>query len=354
MKLFIKKNFTLIVLLLANITTIYAQNSWSMGILDEGQYQPEIKVYYGYPDTLDNGVEYLRIHDESSRINPNVYESIPLPYGYRLEDKRIYLYDYDKCEEYLAFDFSLTPGDTFCTFNGVEWIIKSVSDTLVNVSYQGLGEDTYKRLFSVQSKDGKYIDKWLEDFGSLTNHFMIFPLNEYQRYFTFWMEYDHGCYFCNEISSDPVFTHDFGTPNPEKEEGEFISIGSCSYLNRTVKVEYSITRSLWREYKIFYRKGNDFYYTYTWPLNPFFEICGTTKENGTFSFFNLPPAENGEYVIHFSKEDGTEDETTSIYKKNKTELDSLPRIYDLSARKQTLMNRDGIYIINGKKYLINK
>ena len=122
----------------------------------------------------------------------------------------MFVYDFEKQEETLAFDFNLSEGDHFTTYNDMEWEIESVKDTLVNISFCGKGDSVSKRLLTARTLDGKLTDKWLEDFGSFTNLFMISSMENVECSQTLWMEYAMGEYLEWEICTGPIFGHDTG------------------------------------------------------------------------------------------------------------------------------------------------
>ena len=254
-------------LVLINAAVMRAQHSWAMATLKAGESAPSITEYHCLPEKASNGVDYYRMYDWGFQIRQEYYNPVKLQYGYRMEDKRIFVYDFEKEEECLAFDFTLAAGDRFATYNGMEWTIEAAADTLVNTSYMGMGENCTKRLLKVRSVDGKYSDQWLEDFGSFSNHFMILPMNETLQTQTLWMEYEEGQYLTREISLDPLFAHDSGAPRDESGafNGLFVN---CTYKDGTLVVEDERYRSPNREYTCFYRVDDDLYCAYVWNLNP--------------------------------------------------------------------------------------
>ena len=206
----LKSFFT--VLLFASAITMQAQNSWAMATIEEGRIWPSFTMFRCTAEKGANGTDYYRIYDWGFFIRKEYYNPTMLQYGYRVADKQIFVYDYDKNKECLAFDFTLAAGDRFITYNGMEWEVDAAVDTLVNLSYSSQTESCAKRLLRVHSVDGLYSDQWLEDFGSLANHLMIRPMSQNSWSQTLWMEYDYGYYLVRELSLDPLFTHDSGMP----------------------------------------------------------------------------------------------------------------------------------------------
>ena len=101
-----------------------AQQSWAIVSLESNQDTPKVAEYHSLPRKGANGIEYMRIYDDSYRFRHEVYNPVETPYGYRMADHRIYVYDYDQNEERVAFDFTLNAGDTFTTYNGMEWVVE--------------------------------------------------------------------------------------------------------------------------------------------------------------------------------------------------------------------------------------
>jgi len=346
------KAFVLAVLM-ASAVTMQAQNSWAMATIENGNNWPSFTEFHCEPEKGANGSDYHRIYDWSLRIRQEYHNPVKLQYGYRMSGKQIFIYDFDKDEERLAFDFTLTAGDHFITYNGTEWEVDAAMDTLVNISYLAQGENSTKRLLKVHSVDGRYSDQWLEDFGSFANHFMILPIYETGQAQTLWMEYDKGCYLVREISSDPLFTHDSGKPQHTYDDiDDDRPITNITYDGGTLIVEDERWHSPNREYSCFYRVGDDFYRAYVWELNPATNASYVVWHKDTAYYYGLPVPQSGEYTIHFNDDRPTGNNTNNVDSPNVTtrNLTGLP-FHDLQGRKQTSKPTKGIYIHQGKKYM---
>lgn len=349
-QLFVSKVFVS-TLLLASPVTMQAQNAWAMATVEDGKSLPTFSQFNCEQETGANGIEYLRIYDWGFFIRGEYYNPVKLKYGYRMSDKKIFVYDFEADEERLAFDFTLAAGDHFSTYNGMEWGIDAAIDTLVNISYQGKGESTTKRLLKVHSADGRYSDQWLEDFGSFTNHFMILPMSDTGQTHTLWMEYDFGCYLVREISSDPFFTYDSGTPennhgNPDEESSGF----NCTYNNGTLTIDYFGWQSPNRQYNCYYREGDDFYRTFLWELDPATGAAYVVRHKYTAYFYGLPAPQGGEYKMHFNRPDPSSDTENLTNVSCNKQTDS--PIFDLQGRKQASSPKEGIYIQEGRKRVV--
>ena len=291
-----------LVLLSAYAVSLQAQQSWAMAAMDEEGNLPQYIEVHCQAERGANGIDYYRMYYwtfAGIRSYRPAHLNM-LQYGYRLAEKRIFIYDYETGEERLAFDFTLAAGDRFRTYNGLEWEVEATMDTLVNISFLGRGEPTMKRLLKVRSADGRYSDQWLEDFGSFTNHFMILPLPESGQTHTLWMEYDYGHYLLHEFSSDPIYTFDSGKPSEDKET-EYDKTPfyvNFTYNNGALKVEYSGWHSPNRQYTCFYRVGDDFYGSCFWDLNRKTDLAYAVWHDYVAYFTGVPAAESGQYGWH--------------------------------------------------------
>ena len=298
----ISKAFILI-LLLAKINMAEAQNSWAMVAVEDNKNWLSFSEFHCLPEKGANNMDYYRIYDESFRIRQEQSNPIKLQYGYRLSDKQIFIYDFDTNIEKPAFDFTLSAGDHFITYNGIEWVVKEAKDTIMNNSYEGKGDNCTKRLLKVQSIDGYFSDQWLEDFGSFANHFMILPMDALMHTQTLWMEYGEGCYLAREISSDPIYAHDSGKPQKAYGPSHNDEHVSVVYENGTLTVEEEGWHSPNRQYSCFYRMGDDLYCTYRWDLNPAEMMDYVVWHNSRAYYWGLPTPESGQYNIHLSTKD---------------------------------------------------
>lgn len=340
------------ILFSASSMELYALQFWAMAVMEEGKVKPAIIEYHSLPETAENEVEYQRIYDDGYLFRYEPYNPIKLPYGYKLADKQILIYDFDNKKETIAFDFNLSVGDHFTTFNGMEWVVEAVKDTMVTFYSPLCGmEKSFltKRLLNVRTTDGKLTDQWLEDFGSFTNHFMINSLEGLQLSQTLWMEYDFGEYITRDINIDPLYTHDSGWMEDsyaEFEAGEYDEandhITRCYYEDGNVVFEDS--RWIWphREYTCFYREGDDIFYLYWWELEPLVDGGEEAVRKNVFTFEGLPTPTSGKYTIHYQGEEYYT--TTGIRNIVTSSHQPAGSIYDLQGRKLTAPPTKGMYI----------
>lgn len=365
MKQCIIKSIAFIALWLTGLLPLHADdsaddwipNAWAVVTMTDGMDMPQMYWYYGMREKAPNGTEYRRIY------SCKIYEPTPgsgyvkLPYGYRLADKQIYIYNFETGEEKLGFDFNLKAGERFTTYNGMEWVVENVCDTLVNiscpftgVSYPFLGEGDWmsKRLLKVRSADGKLTDQWLEDFGSFSYRCMIYSMENLKLAQTLWMEYDYGVYLTREIRADPFFTHDTGwldgkgwddrDENDEKYSG-------CSYKDGAVTFENKEWYYAHRAYTCYYRKGDDIYRFHATDLDPQIEGGEKVLCKDVVTFEGLPEPASGRYVIHTDKGDYA----TGINRVSAPASAAPDALYDLQGRRLSKEPVKGLYIKNGTK-----
>ena len=359
----------LVVCILIVTNTVRAQNQkfypsdeygtfqWAMATIEEGKSMPTLTWYICDPQKGANGVKYQRIYDASCHIDHIYQAPKTLPYGFRLADKSIYIYDFDSKEERLAFDFTLSVGDRFTTYNGIEWLVDAVGDTLVNLSYKEEGEPSSKRLLKVKSTNGQYTDTWLEDFGSLSNHFMILPLKEKQRTHTLWMQYDYGHNLVRIISDDPLYTHDNGYPEydynsrPYPEYVDQPIYFYSTYANGMLEVAVRDDFSPNRLYYCLYRVGDDLYNAFHWSISPGTDLDGVKmRRQYEYCIPGLPAPQSGQYTINYDKREPSNE--TVIANTTADNSWSTPPLYDLQGRKLQQKPSKGMYIQGGKKVLV--
>lgn len=330
----------------------YAKQNWALAVMEKGNDRPAVKMYYSLAETASNGVEYNRVYDgvypEFYFWNPDPSQLVKLQYGYRWADRQMFIYDFESQKETLAFDFNLSAGDHFTTFNGMEWLVESVKDTLVNISFCGTGAPVTKRLLTVKTPDGSWHDQWLEDFGSFTNFFMLSDLDDVVCSQALWLEYSLGEYLAREISADPIYTHDSGwlegTGNPEPK---LTPHSACKYSNGVLTFENVQWFYPHRDYTCFYRDGDRIEQLYGWELQPHVDQGSASLCSDAFTFSGLPEPLSGQYTIRF----GNTDYTTGI-RDVRTSSSHSGYTYDLQGRRTEPTATVGIQIRDGKKVLV--
>lgn len=337
----------LLTFLTACTMEIHAENlsiqHWAILTMGADEAEPTVAEYSGVPEKNSKGVFYQRIIKG--------YAGDKLPYGYRISGNDIYIYDFENDKETTAFDFNLKEGGKFTTFNGMEWEVVSVKDTLVTTfeSFWKIGEPVSKRLLNVQTLDGKYTDQWLEGFGSLTNHFMINGIEDTKYSQTLFMEYDEdGTCIARDINADPFFTHDTGWMGKEREwkEAESRPLTSCYFKDG--KVMFEDIKLCWeyRRYSCFYRKGDEIRRIFSRELKPIIDGGNYGYKKDCITFAGLPAPSSGEYRIHIDEQEYS----TGISPINR-EAQTVSGEYDLQGRRLPAQPSAGIYVKKGKKVL---
>lgn len=361
MKRFFTISFFLTILLSVGSQKLCAQNysfnSWAMAVVEKGKEEPAILWYTGPVETAENGLEYHRItyRNRQDSNGENVYTTVKLQYGYRMADKKFFIYDFENKKETLAFDFNISEGERFTTFNGMEWEVVAVKDTTIDTTgpYVFGGSVSSKKLLTVKTLDGKLSDQWLEDFGSFANHLMINSLENIDYSQTLWMQYDDiGVYVAREINADPFFTHDTGWMEGTflPEEPNLGGYTKCELKDGNVVFEDA--QYMWehRAYSVFYRKGDDIYRLASWELEPQVDGGNSALRKDVTTFKGLPAPVSGKYTVHLGNSSYTTGTTTGITDISKVSQQK-HNSYDLQGRAINSPT-NGIYINNGRKAIV--
>lgn len=335
---------TLITVLLSSFAIeLCAQRYWALAVMEQGKEKPTIMEYLGSKEMAENGKEYFRVRDITGHHPTNLQYG----YNYRWADKQIVIYDFDTQKETIAFDFNLAPGDRFTTFNGIEWVVETIKDTVVNISFRGVGESVTKRLFTVRTTDGKQSDQWLEDFGSFTNLLMIDRLDNVRYSHTLWLEYYYGKNLAREINADPFFAHDSGWIDRAYESDSKEEYSKCYFENGQVVFQSIAWRWPHREYTCFYRDGDDIYRLYSCELSPHVDGGTYAYRKDVITFQGLPAPASGCYNIHI----GGDNYTTGI-RHTGTPVQAKGAFYNLQGQRLWQKPKKGMFIKDGRKIFI--
>ena len=191
------------------------------GILVQDEQGIKLELYMSLYCTAPNGILYYRWWDitESQWLDygiPNgVYDpvvfdtkSVPLSLAYRFDDTKMYVYNFDTQEEYVAYDFSLQPGERFTTPDGICWKIVSREGKVFETTWDGMTD--YKKehiVLAVQSEDGKIVDEWVEYIGSLNYPIQNWGRTDIKRSRTAFFNYDHDAFklLAFPFFEDPIY-----------------------------------------------------------------------------------------------------------------------------------------------------
>jgi hypothetical protein len=88
-----------------------------MAFVEKEQDIPTVVEYHSAQETAENGIVYHRIFDDSYRIRGEAYNPVKLQYGYRWTDKKMFVYDFEKQEESLAWSVGTTLQSTGCIYD---------------------------------------------------------------------------------------------------------------------------------------------------------------------------------------------------------------------------------------------
>lgn len=331
------------------------QMAWAMVVMEEGQESP---VFYNCNRTAvemaENGMTYNRFRFFRYTISDYEGPFENQQYGYRMADKKIYIYDFEKQQETLAFDFNLSVGDHFTTFNGLEWEVEAVKDTLVKILAPLAGcEATVlpRRLLTVRTLDGRYSDQWMESFGSFTNHFMILSMENVKFAHTLWVKvYGYDYYISREINADPIYSHDTGRMEPDGNYEEEEPVMKCSFENGQVTFEDFQQGFECRYYFCFYRNGSDIYEIYGEEFEPHVDGGDYAWRRDVITFKDLPAPASGSYTIHIGNNTYTTNSTTTgIVNVGTSSSGHTGDLYDLQGRKLKSEPANSIYIKDGRK-----
>ena len=346
MKHYVRLCLFMVVLQMACIVNLRAQNGWAMAVLNKNE-EPAILIFNGRAETAENGKEYLRIFDDSYQFRKDLRERVKLPYGYRMADKKIYIYNFDSKQETVAMDFTLSVGDHFTTYNGMQWEVEAVKDTLVNVSFCGWGDSVSKRLLRVRTLDGAMTDQWLEDFGSFANHFMIRSMENVLFSHTLWMEYGYGEYLARDISADPFYAHASKWMENDEDVGDGVSPHDTytvfSYGDGILSLVKEVVTYGHRFYTCFFRSGDNIYSDGSEEMDPLMD-CPLSLKIDSLQFVGVPSPTSGKYTLH------VDNDTYSTGVRPVVSSSKEPhRIYDAQGRQLPAKPERGLYIQDGVK-----
>ena len=330
-----------------SMASAWDRHWWRMAVMQNGDVSPALLLYFAVEDTTVNGVGYFRIEDDSYLPGREADYPIKLPYGYRMADRKIYIYDFDNHKETVGFDFNLSVGDRFTTYNGMQWEVLGAKDTLVNISTWGTGENVSKRLLTVRTLDGKKTDQWLEDFGSFTSRLMIRNLDNVKLSHTLWMVYTDKM-LVRDISADPFYAHASKRLDNDEDVGDgdvYDIYSTFSYEEGVLSLVNEQVTYGHRFYSCFYREGDELYRIGSEEIGPALE-CALSLKIDSFTFAGVPAPASGAYTLHVDNDTYSTGIRPAIVSPKHTKR----YIYDLQGRQLPAKPKTGLYIMDGVKY----
>ena len=319
--------------------------TWAIATIDIASQNLTIMNYRTLPEQASDGNLYYRIRSH------NIEEHVPYPYqdtkyGFFEEGGKVYVYDFETSQQHVAIDYNLQPGDTFTTINGEKWEVQASSDTLVCGNFDTMSYEKWSKILKVVNKIDGRNDTWLEGFGSLSNHFMLEKPLEGTRSETLWVL--NGYYYITrELSADPIYGHDTGWQGTYDHVIEGDLINTVTYEPDTLTIT---TQERWlyqsQTYICLFRKGDEFFYKYTWKLLP--HVDSYYEEyfvEDTITLHGVPEPASGTYTVHIP-DVGPVTGIDPICNERRVTDHS---IYNIQGQRLPAKPRHGIYIQDGRK-----
>ena len=311
----------------------------------------KMKAYESYRTKASNDKYYYRWFDgyiDFHTFEPFYYNPKPLPYGYRHEGEKMYVYNFLTEEESVAYDFALQPGEHFTTPDGVCWEVvdrrKMSFKSELDVDFHQFDFNDELVVLSLKSVDGTLTDEWVQYIGSI--HYPIQTMESSDikcvrtAFFNLGDMDDKLVYF--NFAEDPLY-------------GQYVEVLPDSYANTELTRNYSIAvgnESLniainyytWftRHYCYTYRSGNTFD-LHSFELGPYLDDGDATPSFG-LTFPGAPSFES--YNVIYNGE-----QLSSSIKASRTEDDAMlqdGQSFDLTGRRLTTRPMKGLYIQGGE------
>ena len=144
------------------------------GIVILGNDGIKMETYWSYCTKASNDKSYFRWFDEVIDFHSNEpfsYNPKPLPYGYRYDNEKMYVYNFLTDEESVAYDFTLQPGEQFTTPDGISWEVaerrKELFESMWDPEYHAPDFRNELVVLSLKSMDGTMTDEWVQYVGSI-------------------------------------------------------------------------------------------------------------------------------------------------------------------------------------------
>jgi len=380
MELYIKKIFSgrfstrVLVMLLSMFSCVCMHSQEKKNIITNGFSDYGFCAYamiVKYKDSDDCKVMELWLNDEYNAPNGYTYfydnscftnrdfDEFQ-KYGFRIADKKIYVYDIEKEKEHVAYDYNIQPGESFTTMDGREWLVVDKQDTIFEVFYDDvkLFSDKFVKIKVCLASDRSVTDEWLENLGSL--HYGIFNLHgddiecSHVKYVIGFFKDDEEngnnlAYATFDFAEDPIYGGYYGWVAdaeyiPEKGLVEGSTECKAEFRDGRLYVEFIINNDYNKNvYYTAYRNGNELKILYD-VLPP--DVDGDiVRTNIKLTFDGLPTGDLNLNI--FGYDVGNVTSISSIKAQDEKRGGA---IYDLTGRRVKSPEK-GIYIQDGKKKL---
>lgn len=313
--------------------------------------------------------QYYQYH---STMNIDVLQDIS--YYFRQDGDVVYRYDEKKNEEAVAFDFGLEVGDNFTDLEGNRFVVSMIKDTLVIQEYDNKKMGVFKKLILDGIDNPELHDVWLEGVGSLYTGILGRGELSGREMFAF-----YDCDICEtsllnvktrlynvQMNVDEDFVKAHHTPNMlERDEfyGDYINDDKTP----NIQIEFK-DDSLHIQGTLWVPTYNDLYVVCL-VFDDNVKICYSFIQTGPAVFGMSPYGidtwfsgfDKGSYLVKFpgcddveAVCDGSSSPTSVMDLPLDNRQNNTTMLYDISGRRLTSEPRQGIYIKDGKKYILRR
>ena len=297
----------------------------------------------------------------------NSHKNLKSNLYFREKDAKVYRYDEQSSTEHLAFDFTLSAGDSFEKSDGTKWEVYEKGQAKDLPSYFDKFYPDRIMLKLREKGNESHEDIWIEGVGSIYTGILdagdidsdsTFVESEYRIF-----SYDNNdCSFFNidNCSYKSCIGETYRLEAEDIEDGEFVKWDTNGRKIETYFIDDTLCI---RDYKFTYADVNtvaalingniiNVYVNEAYSLSiapaHLYRIDG-----------KIPGFQQGEYTIHFPQSSKTDTTLTCSGPATGIHEITIPLskptdnvIYDLSGRQLNAIPERGIYIRNGKKYIV--
>lgn len=311
----------------------------------------KLKIYNSTSFNAPNGKSYYRWWDGEREMLMSEHDPIllandgfePLTYGYRFDEEKMLVYNFQTEEEVVAYDFTLQSGELFTTPDGISWKVvgRRIEEFESTFDYQTDYQNEHLVL-KLQSVDGTMTDEWVQYIGSLHHPIQTWGQKNITlartAFFNFG-EHDDKL-LCFDFAEDPLYGQCVNA-NPDPYASTEINRNYFIMADED-KLNITISYYTWftRHYCYTYRNGNTFD-IHSIELGPYRD----SGDSGTPSFgltLSGAPSYDNYTIVYDGKILRTSIEMPWQEEKKHP-------AFDLSGRRLTIPSTKGIYIRDGRK-----